>query len=104
MVSGVLRKRKSPYKHPVKEHRRKGNPVRNYERGKGNQVVKARRSRVVGGSSNPSEFDVSLYYYDNKRENVEVSAKNYSKALGSGLERRDAVSPVHIIRVRRERD
>jgi len=43
--------RKSPHRHPVREHTREGKPVRDYERGNG--VKRQRKSRVVGvGKSN----------------------------------------------------
>lgn len=105
LVKRRVKKRKTPYKHPVKEHRRKGNPVQKYERGKGDQAKKKskRRSRVVGGGSVPSGYGVAIYYFDDRSERFGVGARNYVGALGYGLEQRDAVSPVHLIRIRRDR-
>ena len=92
-------KRKSPYKHPVKKHVRKGTPVNNYERGKGDKAIKNRRSRVVGGNPSSSAYDVTVQYIGST-EVVIVDAKNYLNALDMGLENRDKIERPTSIRMR----
>ncbi len=97
------RKRKSPFKHDVKNHVRKGRPVVQYERGKGDQAKKSKRkSRVVGGGSNSSSsvYDVTIIY-DGSSERFDVDARNYLGALGGGLSDRDRVDSPSIVRMRR---
>jgi len=108
-------KRKSPYKHHVKEHlRRNGKgirkPVTDYDRGKGKQpYLRLRRSRVVGGGSNPAPnlsevaYDVNIFYADYRSEHFSVDAKDYPGALMGGLEQRDTIEPPKIVRMRRSK-
>jgi len=109
------KKRKSPYKHHVREHLRrngKGNlrPVRDYDRGKGDKPApKPRRRRVVvsgsKSSANPSGavYGVVIYYPDYKSERLDIDAKDYRGALAGGLERRDITEPPKLVRIRRRR-
>ncbi len=106
LVKARVKTRKTPYKHPVKEHKRKGKPVQKYERGKGDQAKKnsKRRSRVVGGSRNPARsiYDITVIYVG-ASERLEVDAKNYIGALDSGLADRDEIETPKMVRMRRER-
>lgn len=92
-------KRKTPYKHPVKTHKRRGKTVNKYERGKGDKVNKARRSRVVGGNPSSLEYAVTVTYIGSS-EQLSVDARNYLGALDMGLENRDKIERPTSIRIR----
>ena len=91
--------RKTPYKHPVKKHKRKGKPVNKYERGKGDKAKNQRKSRVVGGNPSSSAFDVTVNYVGSA-EVLNVDARNYLGALDRGLETRDKIERPTSIRMR----
>lgn len=97
-----MKRRKSPYKHKVREHTRQNRPVVQYERGKGKQMFSPRRSRVIGG--NPGDtFDMTFFYIGEPREEFPVEAKNYGDALSAGIEMRDKPLPPKVIKMRRQR-
>ncbi len=98
-------KRRSPYRHKVRNHVRNKRPVRNYERGKGDKLASnPRRRRVVGGSLSPpgGPYDVTIVYVGSS-ERFDVDAKDYLGALDSGLEGRGEIEPPQMIRMRRGR-
>lgn len=102
-------KRKSPYKHDVREHIRNGRTVLTYERGKGDQkkkkkrrerkqvedVVKKREPRKSG------EYDVRVEYPDKSYENVMVQASNYHSAIKVSHDTRTKLRAPMMLRLRR---
>jgi len=103
MSENPVRRRKTPYRHKVRNHVRQNRPIRNYERGKGGQPSSnPRRRRVVGGSVNPSggPYDVTIVYVGSS-ERFDVDAKDYVGALDSGLGGRAEIEPPRMIRMRR---
>ena len=93
-------KRKSPYEHPVRNHVRQGRPVRRYLRGEGDKPRSTRRKRVVGASAGKvSEYYVTIFYVDGTSETFTVDARNYVRALDSGIESREESERPHIIRL-----
>lgn len=93
-------RRKSPYRHKVRNHIRNRRPVRQYERGKGDKPFTNPRRRVVGGL-NLGEFDISIFYVGEVSELFSVKAKNRVGALDIGLEARDKPLPPRLVRMRR---
>ncbi|MBC8273605.1 MAG: hypothetical protein H8E40_01350 [Chloroflexi bacterium] len=92
-------KRKTPYKHPVSAHTRSNKPVTNYVRGKGNQIIQQRRSRVVGETGYVGPFDITINYVSDS-EQFSVEAKDYGGALTRGMENRDDVQRPSSINMR----
>ena len=99
-------RRKSPYRHDVREHKRSGKngayPVHKYKRGKGDEPPhNPRRRRVVGGMNPGGLFDVSVFYVGEASERFSVDAKDYGGALGEGIESRDKSLPPETIKLRK---
>ena len=89
-------KRKTPIRHPVREHTREGKPVRDYERGHGTRSQKLKKSRVVG---NTTDDDTPIgvhafttnFTYSNKPgdgESVITISNNYPDAIDEAWEER----------------
>jgi len=78
--------RKSPYKHPVKAHTRKGYPVTNYERGRGKKPRTRSRPRkfIASGDS----FNIQIFYEKEPSETFTQSGKNYAEVINPSLLRR----------------
>ena len=94
--------RKSPYKHRVRSHTRKGRLVRSYERGKGERPLPAPRRRPVSPRSSGQFFRVRILYSDGGVETVIVNASSYLSAIDKGLmERRRLGTPYTIALARR---
>ena len=92
--------RKSPYKHPVSAHTRSGKPVTNYVRGKGDQVIKQRSSRVVGGNPSSSPYDVTISY-PSSSEKVHVDdAKDNVGAFDNSMVSREKTEVPMSVRMR----
>lgn len=85
--------RKSPIKHPVKQHLRKGRVVHHYERGSG-KPPRVPIGRAVGGEA---RFTVTIM--GDKTETFTSDASGYLGALDSGINR--ASGSVQAIRIRR---
>lgn len=95
-------KRKTPYKHDVRNHLRGGKPVNKYERGRGGKPKVTRKSRVVGGSlpsHGSSTYDVTVSYAGSS-EVLNVDARNYLGALDAGLAGRDKIERPKSVRMR----
>jgi len=97
------KKRKSPYRHKVREHKRKGRPVRSYVRGKGEKPHKD-RAYLVG----ESKYSVKVVYPDHTSEYVQVPPIGraklpfaFRKALDVGIELRRYIKQPVIVSVRR---
>lgn len=90
-------KRRSPYRHPVRGHKRSGVDVKNYERGKGSKPKQKIKTRIPlkGG-----DFTV-LIYFDRERESHPVRAKTYTEALNAGLRMIQTPEIPDQIRIRR---
>jgi len=99
---GGITRRKSPFKHKVREHTRAGRPVQRYVRGKGKkprQLTKHNKSRVVGQTRAKSvigdlgfrNFDVDIEYLQGSSERFTVRSPNYPSALNSGMSRRKSI-------------
>ena len=98
--------RKSPYKHHVRKHIRKGKPVHDYDRGKGNKPSLI-RPFSIGGST---PYIVKVTYPDTSSETVNVSSSGrnpapiaFRNALNIGVEMRRLIKPPKIISVRRRK-
>ena len=91
--------RKSPYKHPVNSHVRSGKPVTNYVRGKGDQVIKPRSSRVVGDNPSSSPYDVTVNYVSSS-EKIHVDAKDNVRAFDSGMVSREKTDTPMSVKIR----
>lgn len=96
------KKRKSPYKHRVREHLRQGTQIHQYSRGSGDKPQSRRRKRVVG---NPVEdvydsFSSRIYYIRGKSERFDVSGPKYIDALSNALEKRESIKTPLKIRLR----
>jgi hypothetical protein len=101
--------RKSPFKHPVKQHLRKGRVVHHYERGEG------KAPRVVIGSprSVGASYRVNINYADAeafdpegkkypvshgaKTEHLTVKARSYLDAMDQGLTRIGSGVPLSVM-------
>ena len=99
------KKRKSPYKHTVKDHIRSGRQVKNYLRGKGNKTAVTKKFSL--GSS---PYIVKVTYLDRSSETVDVSPSKkrdvttvFRNALNIGVELRRYIKPPIIVSVRRRR-
>lgn len=73
--------RKTPYKHPVKNHVRSGAKVRNYERGKGKKPKVFSIKRQGRGGVN---YGVQIFHAGGS-ERYNVAAGTYVGALKTGL-------------------
>ncbi len=97
-------RRKSPVKHKVSGHTRKGKKIEEYVRGKGKKKKVSRRSRVVVGSSLVEvPYRVSIFYARGPREEFFVDVKSLDQGLREGMSRRESVSPPSVVRIRRSR-
>jgi hypothetical protein len=100
--------RKSPYKHDVKQHLRKGHVVHHYKRGDGKP-----ERRVIGAKTHGARFRVNVNYIDEgehfqpgqrypesfgvKSEHLTVSAADYPEALAAGLNQARKGEPVTVL-------
>jgi len=88
--------RKSPYRHKVRSHIRKGRPVRSYMRGKGPKPYLANPVRRLRKFSRTS-FMVRIEYPDYSSENFSVRARTFVDALDRGIiERKQFKIPLTI--------
>jgi len=95
------KKRKTPYEHPVISHFRKGKPVSNYRRGKGDQEIKQRKSRLVGNPvSSLFAYDVTVDYISSSEKVHVDEAKDYIKAFGQGIESREKTEEPKSVKIR----
>lgn len=84
--------RKSPARHRVKSHKRKGKQVKSYERGSGTRQIRTTRRKLVGkeGSSRKTmeDYEITFYYSKGRKETVPIAARDSDDALNLALERR----------------
>jgi hypothetical protein len=87
--------RKSPIKHHVRQHRRKGRPVRDYERGHGSRPNKIAQPRLRhSNQQSNSAYAVEIMYEALPSETIPVSAANYPDAIEMAMSsRREITSP-----------
>lgn len=104
--------RKSPHKHTVSGHKRRGKWVQPFDRGRGTRPLKVRRSRVVGGKgdlpTNELAFTVNFKYSDKPGDGESViviadapgdklDAKTYRRVLGEAFEEKvDTREPIEV--------
>lgn len=98
------KKRRSPSRHRVKTHMRRGLPVKGFERGSG---IKIQKSKVVGRlMGDPKEdstpmglhaYTINFSYEDGTGESVIVFSDNYQSASDEGWEERvDTRTPISV--------
>ncbi|MBW2672006.1 MAG: hypothetical protein JRD89_01155 [Deltaproteobacteria bacterium] len=93
-MSPYPKKRKSPYRHKVRAHKRKGRPVRSYERGKGPKPRDKTRSRRRASALRPARRSTIV----KRRRGYEVEIY-----LPDGVEEVPVDSPDHVSALRRAR-
>lgn len=97
-----MSKRKSPYRHHVKNHVRSNRPVRDYDRGSGDKPLdrRSRRHRVVGETMEEvtgeemgliGPYTVTIDYVEAPSEVIVQSAPDYGAAIDPALERRTSI-------------
>jgi hypothetical protein len=101
-----MKKRKTPYKHHVRGHKRAGFSVRSYERGKGDKPApsrKARQKRFVPKETGKKKgkFEFYVTYVDGSKEFVDVDASSYPQALDAGFSARNSVKAASVVRLKR---
>jgi len=79
----VRKKRKSPFKHHVKKHVRKGKPVTDYERGKGNQPKKPTMGHKPQNVI--ANYRVNVKYVSNPTESFNFQVPDAPTAIGNAL-------------------
>lgn len=92
-------RRKSPFRHKVRDHYRSGRPVSRYWRGKGDKprprLVKVFHPHV--GNSSPTDYNVEIKY-SSSSENLFVVANDVLSAMDKALQMRSRIeSPTSII-------
>ena len=96
--------RKSPHKHTVRTKHSRYH-VTSYERGSGEKArrkVAVRKRRIPKPKSPKGDpFDVRVQYEDSSFEFVDVTARNFTGALDTGIEARQQLKTPVIIRMRR---
>ena len=98
------KKRKSPYKHRVHEHKRLGKTIDSYMRGKGDKPYQPKRPfhrKLVG---NIGVYSVAINYGDYGSESLDVKARSYPSALDLGIENRQYFKEPIRISLRRQND
>jgi len=104
------KKRKSPYRHRVREHKRQGHPVHSYERGKGDKPTLSkkrrlstyvRKEKVPSPKSKSTSFNVKVEYPDYSFETFDVVAPSFVHALDRGIEERKQLKIPIIVAMRR---
>ena len=91
-------KRKSPFKHKVRSHKRNNKPVDSYVRGKGEAPVKIsdpsiRSKKMSGKPEGSGRFNVRVLYDRLQTERFPVVAASYSEAIERALVSRVSVEP-----------
>ena len=92
-------KRKTPVKHQVKSHTKKGKKVDPYLRGSGVKT-QSRLAKPIVGKLKPKGYTVNFKYSDKKgdAETVKVISTSYRKALDEAFEEKlDPRLPVEIV-------
>ena len=90
-----LSKRKSPYRHRVKNHVRNGHSVNEYRRGKGKKPKFVKP--IVVGAKNVgvfSRWDVKIEHDDGSKETFRTDSNTFLHALNRGLSRRKSMKGV----------
>lgn len=93
-------KRKSPVKHRVKRHTRKGKPVTSYDRGHGThpasmKVTKRKITKTI--QTGPKAYVVNFTYEDGTGETVPVIATSYKAAMAEAFEeKKDKRTPTEL--------
>lgn len=85
--------RKSPIRHHVRQHKRKGKPVHDYMRGKGERKPKLAKPRLKHQQSVKSNFHVKIVYSNLASESLSVTAANYPEAIETALTIRREITP-----------
>lgn len=93
--------RKSPYKHKVRAHKRKGIPVRQYERGKGKKPKERPPLRRKTAQMNGSTYRVVLIYPERERETLTLTGRNYVEVINPALQSRSRLEGPRQVRIRR---
>jgi len=89
-------KRKSPIKHKVRSHTRKGKIILDYFRGHGERPRKLSKPTVKIYEKNKKDtnrYRITIKYIGNQRESFLVTAKSYPNAIEQGLISRSKIIP-----------
>ena len=89
-------KRKSPIKHKVRSHTRKGKIILDYFRGHGERPKKISKPTVKiyeKSRKDMNKYRITIKYTGNQRESFTVEAPSYPKAIEQSLISRLRVTP-----------
>ena len=89
-------KRKSPIKHKVRSHTRKGKIILDYFRGHGERPKKISKPTVKiyeKSRKDTNKYRITIKYIGNQRESFTVEAPSYPKAIEQSLISRLRVTP-----------
>lgn len=91
--------RKSPYKHHVKKHIRRGRSVTDYDRGKGKQPKQPQvgKKPTLSYKQSSSNFIVNIRYTSITAERIPVHAVNAAQAIEQAMiMRRNIEEPLKV--------
>jgi hypothetical protein len=84
--------RKSPIRHHVRQHRRNGRPVHDYNRGHGSHPANPPSLRRPP-TSRASGYAVHISYVSHPSETLRMNAPSFPDAIATTMEARRSIEP-----------
>jgi len=90
--------RKSPIKHHVRQHKRKGRPVHDYDRGHGKRISKP-TLQCTKQTQSTGRYGVIIRYESLPAESFPVTASSFDEAIELAMNARTHITPPYAVEV-----